>query len=226
MRKGKFIVIDGTDGAGKATQTDLLATRLRKEGYEVAVEDFPQYGKKSAGLVEEYLNGLYGTAKELGPYIPSMFYACDRFAASFRIRENLRKGMIVISNRYVTANMGHQGGKIKNTAARSKYYKWLFDLEFTFFKIPKPDLNLILHMPAGVAQQLVDGKAARSYVQGGKKRDMHEADLAHLKAAEKVYIEISKKFRYPLVECYIDGKILSREAIAEEIFKKVTKVLG
>jgi len=75
--KGKFIVIDGTDGSGKATQTELLVQKLKQQGYEVEVADFPQYGKKSATLVEEYLNGNFGSAKEVGPYRGSIFYAVD-----------------------------------------------------------------------------------------------------------------------------------------------------
>src|SRR3954468_22900663 len=116
MKKGKFIVIDGTDGSGKATQTKLLVKRLQKSGHKVRIEDFPQYGKKSAGPVEDYLNGLYGSADQLGAYIPSIFYAVDRFAASERIRKHLAAGFIVVSNRYVTSNMAHQGGKIANAA--------------------------------------------------------------------------------------------------------------
>lgn len=220
MKKGKLIVIDGTDGAGKATQTALLVKNLRKAGYKVKVEDFPQYGQKSASLVEQYLNGKFGSAGELGPYIPSIFYAVDRFAAARRIKKNLADGYIVVSNRYVTANMGHQGGKIKSAKDRNKYFKWLFELEFGIFKIPKPDLNLILHIPATVAQKLVDKKGGRAYIKE-KKRDLHEADLGHLKQAEKTYLEIARKFRYPVIECYKRGKILSRQEIAKVIWTKV-----
>ena len=224
MAKGEFIVIDGTDGSGKGTQTKLLVKRLQKAGKKVHLEDFPQYGKKSAGPVEDYLNGVYGTAEELGGYIPSVLYAVDRFAASRRIREHLSKGYIVISNRYVTANMAHQGGKMKNAAEKKKYFKWLFELEYNFFKIPKPDLNLILHMPAAVAQKLVDQKGRRYYI-GTKKRDIHEKDLNHLKAAEQTFKEISKQFGYPIIECYQNGRLLSIEEVAELIWKKIkTKV--
>ncbi len=115
---GKFIVIDGTDGSGKGTQTEILVNRLRNLGHDVAMADFPQYGQVSAGLVEEYLNGNYGKAEEVGPYRASIFYACDRYDASFKIRKWLEEGKIVISNRYVTANMGHQGGKISSQKRR------------------------------------------------------------------------------------------------------------
>ncbi|MBI2355597.1 MAG: thymidylate kinase [Candidatus Doudnabacteria bacterium] len=220
--KGKLIIIDGTDGSGKATQTVLLVKRLASQGYKVKTEDFPQYGKKSAGLVEDYLNGLYGTGDELGPYIPSMFYALDRFAASQRIRQHLKEGFIVICNRYVTANMAHQGGKIKNPRKRHKYFKWLFELEYGLLRIPKPDLTLILHVPAKIAHKLVANKERRFYI-GYKKRDIHEKDMKHLAAAEKTFLEISKKFRYPKIDCAPGNKILSIERIHELIWQKVKK---
>ena len=221
--RGKFIVIDGTDGSGKATQTKLLVEELTFSGYQVAMTDFPQYGTKSAGMVEEYLNGKYG---QVGPEAASIFYAIDRFDASFNIRQWLAEGKIVISNRYVTANAGHQGGKIADDTARFKYFKWLNNLEYEIFGIPKPDLNIILHMPAETAQQLVDQKSAkdREYVQG-KKRDLHEADLNHLKNAEKVYLEIAKLFpNTKLVECVEKGNLLSPADVHNKVWELVRRI--
>ena len=219
-KRGRFIVIDGTDGSGKATQTKMLLQRLEKLGKKVYVADFPQYGQKSAGPVEDYLNGLYGTAQQLGAKIPSIFFAVDRFAASSKIREHLEKGYTVISNRYVTANMAHQGGKILNHKLRAEYFKWLFELEYKFFGIPKPDVNLILHVPAKVAQKLVDKKGPRFYI-GSKKRDLHEKDIKHLLAAERTYLEISKKFKYPLIECYQNGVLFTPDQVHQLICKKL-----
>lgn len=226
MKKGKFIVIDGTDGSGKATQTELLAKRLRKEEYKIKIFDFPQYGQKSAGLVEEYLNGKYGSAQEVGPYRGSIFYACDRYDASFEIRKYLEEGKIVISNRYVTANMGHQGGKITNPKERKKYFDWLYDLEYGIFGIPRPDLNIILHVDAAIAQKLVDSKGTRNYIKGQKKRDLHEKDLKHLRDAERVYLEIAKTFpKFHLIKCTENKNIMTREKISELVWKEVKKLL-
>lgn len=223
--KGKFIVIDGTDGSGKATQTKMLVKRLKKTGYPVKVADFPQYGKKSSGLVEEYLNGNYGSAKEVGPYRASIFFACDRYDASFKIKKWLKEGNIVISNRYVTANMGHQGGKIENREKRKKYFSWLYKLEYEIFNIPKPDLNIILHVDAAVAQKLVDSKGIRKYLRG-RKRDLHEKDLKHLRDAERVYIEIGKYFPgFAFIECTKNSRILSREEISDLVWDKLKDVI-
>lgn len=223
QKQGKFIVIDGTDGSGKKTQTDLLIEELKLSGFKTQVTDFPQYGQKSAGMVEEYLNGKYG---QVNPYAASIFYAVDRFDAGFKIREWLNTGHIVISNRYVTANAGHQGGKIADESERIKYFKWLDQLEYTTFNIPKPDLNIILHVPAEVAQEMVDKKdaAQRTYA-GGAKRDLHEADLEHLKNAEKVYLEIAGLFpNTKLVECYEDGKLLSKSDVHNRVWELVRRI--
>jgi len=112
IMKGKFIVIDGSDGSGKATQTKILIDTLKKQKYRIKTIEFPQYGKKSAAMVEQYLTGKYGTANDVGPYVASVFYAVDRYAASFKIRDWLKKGNIVVSNRYVSSNKGHQLTKI------------------------------------------------------------------------------------------------------------------
>ncbi|MEJ0021131.1 MAG: deoxynucleoside kinase [Candidatus Doudnabacteria bacterium] len=224
MKKGKFIVIDGTDGSGKATQTKLLVKRLEKTGVKVKIEDFPQYGQKSAGPVEDYLTGQYGSAEELGAYIPSIFYAVDRFAASRRIKKHLSEGYVVISNRYVTANMAHQGGKIKSPIQREKYFKWLADFEYNFMKIPKPDLEIILHLPPKVSMKLIRQRGPRHYL-GAKRMDIHEKDTKHLIIAESIYLHIAKKFGYKLVESFVDGRLLTPAEVSDKIYPIVKKYL-
>jgi dTMP kinase len=223
-QKGKFVVIDGGDGTGKATQTNLLVEELKLNGYKVEITDFPQYGQKSAGMVEEYLDGKYG---QLNPQAASIFYAIDRFDASFKIRKWLSEGCIVISNRYVTANAGHQGGKISDDNERFKYFKWLNNLEYEIFGIPKPDLNIILHIPAEKTlelmekrRKLVDEKSVH------KKKDLHEADIEHLRNAEKVYLEIAKLFpNTKLVECLKSGELLTPSEVHNKVWELVRRIV-
>lgn len=220
-----FIMIDGIDGSGKSIQAQLLIERLRKENRPVEIISFPRYGLKSAAPIEEYLNGAYGTAEEVGPYRASVLYAVDRFAAAPQIRQWLKDGKIVVANRYVSSNMGHQGGKIHDPEERKKFFAWNDNLEYNIFNIPRPDLNIILHVPADIAQQLVDKKGEREYLKGAK-RDIHEADLHHLKNAEETYLEMALTFpNFGIVECVENGQLLSIEAIHEKIWQIVKKHL-
>lgn len=221
MPKGLFITIEGTDGSGKGTQTTKLVERLKTDGHTVHEISFPQYGKPSAAPVEEYLNGLYGTSEEVGPYRGSILFAVDRYAASKQIRAWLDAGDIVIANRYVNSNMGHQGGKMSDPEERKRYFAWNYTLEYETFGIPKPDINIILHVPAEVAQQLVDKKAAREYLKG-KKRDIHEDDLDHLRQAEEAYLDLASQFPdFELIRCAPDGELMSIDQVHALLWGRV-----
>jgi dTMP kinase len=220
-----FIVVDGTDGSGKATQTSILLEKLKKTGHETAFFDFPQYGQKSAALVEEYLNGKFGPASQVGPYRASIFYACDRYAASFGIRELLAKGTIVVSNRYASSNMGHQTANLPEKADRDSFLAWLDNLEFEIFGIPRPDVVVLLYVPPEVGQNLVAKKAARSYLEGGKKRDLLEDDISHLRKASEAYLYVAKKYGWKVIDCTKDGKLRSIEEISELLWQAVEPLL-
>jgi len=209
---GKLIVIDGPDSVGKSTQTKLLAQRLQKLGFKVLVTDFPRYGEPSAWLVEQYLRGKFGSAKKVGPFVPAIFFAVDRYAAAVEMRQALKQGKILISNRYVTASMAHQGLKIPNQKQRQEFYKWVQELEYNTFGLPKPDFHLFLHMPYKISQSLMNGRK-------GKKKDIHEKDLGHLKKAEQTYLEIAGKFNYKVVHSIINNKLQKPAEINERIWQ-------
>ncbi|MFC1640520.1 dTMP kinase [Patescibacteria group bacterium] len=223
MEKGKLIVIDGTDGAGKETQTRLLVRALKKAGEKVKTLDFPQYHTKSAGLVENYLEGRYGDrASDVDPYVASVFYAVDRYdAAQVKLQKWLDDGAMVILDRYVSANMGHQGAKIKDPIEREQYFDWLFELEFEIFGIPKPDARFILYVDPEVGQKLADRKWTKAQHNLSKK-DIHETDLSHLQQAAKVYRELADILPDTnLIECTEEGNMRSREDIHKEIMARI-----
>ncbi len=221
-----FIVLEGTDGSGKSEQFKKLFARLEKEGHKVATFDFPQYGEPSAFFVEQYLDGKYGGWKEVGPYRASVFYALDRFAVGLKITQAIKRGEIIISNRYVSSNMGHQGAKIKDGKELEEFLKWVKNFEYGIMGIPRPDITIILHMPAEIAQKMVDKKGPREYLKG-KKRDIHEDDLEHLEWAEKVYLKIAELFPndFMVIECVENGKLLSIDEIHKKVYEIVKKRL-
>ncbi len=223
---GKLIVLDGLDGSGKSTQTKLLVQRLRDEGYAVESIDFPQYGSWSAAFVEQYLRGNFGSAEKITPYQASLFYALDRFAAKEKIQQWLRQGKVVISNRYVSANKGHQLGKIASPEEKRHFLAWLNGLEYGLLGIPKPSRTLFLHMTPEIGQTLVDAKGARSYTT--EKRDIHEKDITHLRNAEQAYLfclENDPIENWQRIICFKNNRPRTREEIHEEVYAAVQKVL-
>lgn len=226
MTKGTFIVIEGSDGSGKGTQFKIVSDRLREQGYDIATYDFPQYDQDSSYFVREYLNGNYGSADELGAYTPSLFFALDRFQASQSIKKDLEAGKVVLSNRFIGANLAHQGQKIDDETERTKYYDWLYDLEFNILGIPKPDVNIVLLVPAEIAQKLVDLKEARSYTD--KKRDIHEADLNHLTRAVAAYEKLCEQFpeQFTAIQSTQGDELLSIPDVTELIWEKVSSRLS
>lgn len=222
MKQGLFILLEGTDGSGKTTQTKLLVDRLTEEGYAVEQISFPQYGKPSAAMVESYLRGDFGSAEDVGPYRASVFFAVDRYAASAQIRQWLSAGKTVIANRYVASNMAHQGGQIADMEKRAAYLEWEYHLEYTVFEIPKPDINIILHMPAEESKRLIDARTKAGTHDHTDVRDIHEEDLHHLKRAEAAYLDIARAFpEYSIIECVVDGSILPPPAIHEHVWSLI-----
>ncbi len=218
---GAFFVIEGSDGSGKGTQFKLLAERLQQNGYDVEVFDFPQYSQPSSFFVSEYLNGNYGTADEVGPYISSLFFALDRYHAASKIRKALDSGKIVLSNRYTSSNMAHQGTKLDHRDERRGFYIWLDNLEFELLGIPRPTKHFVLHVDPTTAQKLVDKKSAREYTD--KKRDIHEADLSHLKKAVEVYDELCQLFPrdFTRIDCMRSGEVLEIPEVSKLIWESV-----
>lgn len=214
-----FIVIDGTDGSGKATQTKLLVKRMAKEGMDVETIAFPQYGKKSAGPVEQYLSGAYGASGDVTARQASVLYAVDRFDASHQIREWLQQGKHVIADRFVGSNMGHQGSKINDESERKAFYAWNDAFEHDLMDIPRPDVNLVLHVPTDITLELTRDRALKSQLG----HDVHEADANHLRAAERTYLELTELFeRFHLIECVDQGHLLTPKKIHELIWTYVT----
>ena len=206
-----LIVLEGTDGSGKSTQFRLLLARFKKTRRPLATLKFPQYGKKSSGLVEEYLAGKYGKKPEaVSPYAASLFYALDRFDAAAKIKTWLEGGTTVLLDRYVDSNAGHQGGKIRSPAARKKFLQWLYDMEYRILGIPRPDIVIILHASASINTALL----------AHKKRDIHEQSARHLKDTERAYLWLAAKYpkNHRVIECAPQGKLLPPDEIHERIW--------
>lgn len=222
---GVFLVIEGTDGSAKGTQFKLLKESLEQDGYDVACFDFPQYDQPSSYFVKEYLNGNYGSAEGVGPYTGSLFYALDRYQAAGSIKKALNEGKVVLANRFTGSNMAHQGTKFAHPEERRGYFIWLDNLEFQMLGIPRPDKSIVLRVPAETAQQLVDQKEQRDYTE--KKRDLHEADLNHMRRSVEVYDDLCQLFPkdFTRIDCIRGDELLDIDTIHKLIRETIQPLL-
>ena len=222
---GKLIIIEsGSDASGKATQTKILYERLINEGYNVKKVEYPNYESNSSALVKMYLNGDFGkNATDVDPYIASTFYAVDRYASyKTEWEEFYKNGGIILADRYTTSNMVHQASKM-DEKYRDKYLDWLFDYEYNFYKIPKPNGVIFLDVPVEISQELM--KDRKNKINGDSKKDIHESDIKYLKKSYNNSIYIANKYNWIKINCVINNNLRSIEDINDEIYENVKRII-
>jgi len=215
-----FIVIDWIDGSWKGTQVKILEEKLKEIWKTVKILDYPRYNEKSCFAVSKYLNWEYWknvTAKQA-----SIFYAIDRFDDSFNFMKDLKKYDYIISNRYVSASMIHQAGKISNKEERQEFLDWLYDLEYNIFKMPIPDKTIFLNVSPKTSQRLVLNKEEREYLTNWKKMDIHEENKDHLINAHASALDVVQKYDdWIKLDCEKNWKMLSIDTVTQMILKEI-----
>lgn len=224
QRKGKLVVIDGTDGSGKGTQTELLLKYLDEKKIKNKYIDFPRYYTSFHGqMVGRYLSGEFGSLESSSPYLTSLFYAMDRLTARDEIVDWLEEGNTVIANRYTTSSMAFQTARIAKEK-REEFLKWLYDMEYKEHKLPKEDLVIFLYVPVEISQKLIEQKEKREYA-NGQKKDINEANVAYQQEVLSLYLELAKKHSHWEVITCVDskGNLLSVEKVHAKILSTLAK---
>ena len=223
---GKLFAIDGTDGSGKQTQFNKLCERLSKEGIDYRTVSFPNYESESSSLVKMYLSGKFGeNANDVSAYIASTFYAADRYA-TFKTEGYLdyyNNGGIILADRYTTANMVHQAGKILDPQERKKFLDWLWDFEFNLYKLPVPTRVFFLNMPTDYALKLIKDRENKFTHQSQK--DIHERDENHLLNSYNAACSLVNTYDWCEIKCVKNNEIRTIEDIHEEIYTEIKKYI-
>lgn len=218
-RKGKLIVVDGGDGSGKATQSELLKIYLEKQGKKVKYMDFPRYYSSFHGrVVGRFLTGEFGTLDSVSPYLAALSYALDRASAKEEMDQWLTHGGILLSNRYATSSMAHQAAKLPQEK-RKEFIAWLDEMEYKVHKIPREDVVIYLFVPWQIGYELTKKKADRKYSNG--KLDIAEADIRHRIESEAMYLQLAKERKnWIKIDC-VDaaGAMLPKEIIHTKIIE-------
>jgi len=206
-----LICIEGTDGSGKKTQSEMLVNYFKDKGQNVRIVAFPNYESISSGPVKMYLGGEFGErASCLDSYQASSLYAVDRLCTMKTIMNELSEDTVIIFDRYVSSNMLHQAGKIEDDNERDIFLDWIDNFEFNVLKLPRPDKVFFLDLPPKIAFDVANTRESQKT---GNKIDIHERDLNHIKDAYNSAKFSAKKFGWVTIPCVDKGERLTVEQV-------------
>ena len=200
MRKGKIIVIEGIDKAGKGTQSNLLQSRLlinalKFSGNACTIMDFPDYTTPIGQEIRAFLDGNRNYTLETKHVLMS----ANRWEKKKEIESLIENGTIIIMNRYYQSNLVYG-------VSHGLNLKWLLNLDKG---LPKEDVVIVLEVNPNTSYQRVPGN-----------RDAFEIDRKLLTKVHKNYRKLAKQFNWKV----INGERVSGE-VHNEIMKIVIKVI-
>ena len=136
--RGRFVCIEGVDGSGKTTQAKRLVRNLRGKGYDAVYTTEP-----SAGEIGTLIRSFVLTRKSRVPIaLEALLFAADRVDhVQTDVEPLLKRGKIVVCDRYVCSSLAYQG-------AAGLDLNWMDCInQFAL----KPDLTLFLDVPPEAA---------------------------------------------------------------------------
>ena len=220
---GKIIVIEGTDCSGKETQSKLLKSYLEQNGIKVATFSYPQYNTPTGKIIGGPLLGKpsicpswFDNYVEVDSKVASLYFAADRRASLPVLKDLINNNEIVIIDRYIYSNMGHQGSKIENKEERLKMYKFLETLEFDLLELPRPDLVIFLYLPYSYGEEIKKNRA--------EKLDEAEKSQIHQIKSERTYLELTELYGFEKIDCFTNGTVKTREEINKEVISHIKKL--
>ena len=201
-KRGRFIVIEGIDGAGKTTQIELLAERLRAEGRTVHVTAEPT-ASVSGGLLRDALGGISNrTACEM-----AALFVLDRIFHNVNpngINAMLEKGIDVICDRYYYSSLAYQGSQTD--------FEWVKNMNLCCPEIRIPDLCIFL--------DLAPEESLKRISKGRTTTELYEK-LDTLESVRKRFFEVFEILKDRDNVKVIDTTGDSIEEVAEKIFAEM-----
>lgn len=162
----KFIVIEGVDGCGGNTQTNLLKKYFGKEN--VLFLSFPAYNTKIGKLIDDFLHKRI----VLNSDVELLLYFGDILQFKEDILKALKENKNVICDRYFTSTIAYQGERA-------------LKLNQTF-NLPEPDLCFLLDISGKESQK------RKTKEKGIQNLDKNESNLLFLESVREKYLENAK----------------------------------
>lgn len=174
MAKGKIIVLEGTDKAGKTTQSRMLAEAIKALGKVCVVVDFPDYTTPIGQEIRAFLDGRRDYPAEA----KHLLFSANRWEKKKEIESMVESGTVVVMNRYWQSNL------IYGTA-NGMDASWLLRLDKG---LPKEDLMMVILVKPGVST-----KRAETL-------DAFESDRELASRAYRNYLKFAKKFKWKVID--------------------------
>lgn len=190
MGKGKIIVIEGSDKAGKGTQSRLLVDALKLSGKVCVIIDFPDYTTPIGAEIRAFLDGKRNYPNEL----KHILFSANRWEKKREIESMVDNGTIIIINRYYQSNLAYGISNGLNI-------NWLLNLDKG---LPKEDLVIVLE----VSSKMLYQRTAAEY------NDTFEKDQKLMADVHKNYRFLARKFKWKIINGEKD-----REEVHQDIMK-------
>jgi dTMP kinase len=195
LRKGKIIVIEGIDKAGKTTQAKLLQKKL---GSKCVKFDFPDYSTPVGKEIKKFLDGKRNYSDE----VKMILLSANRWEKKAEIQRVIGKGTTIIMNRYYQSNLVY---------GMSKGLKldWLLALDKG---LPRADLVIVIDIKTNT---LVT-RSKNSIV------DTFEKDVELIRKVKKNYRILANKFNWRIIDGEKSVDDVHDEVL--KIVKKIVKI--
>lgn len=172
--RGKIIVIEGTDKAGKGSQSRMLAETLKASGKVCVILDFPDYTTSVGMEIKAFLEGK----RDYLPEVEHLLFSANRWEKKKEIESMLENGTIIVMNRYWQSNLVYG-------VANGMDINWLLRLDKG---LPKEDIVLVILVNPNIS-------AKRAEMQ-----DAFESDPQLAAKAYKNYLKFAKQYRWKVID--------------------------
>ncbi len=172
--KGKIIVIEGTDKAGKTIQSRMLMEALKMSGKICVTLDFPDYTTPIGMEIRAFLDGRRDYPAE----VKHLLFSANRWEKKKEIESMIENGTIVIMNRYWQSNLIYGAASGMDTS-------WLLRLDKG---LPKEDIVLVLLVNTSVSTKRAETQ------------DVFEADVQLAARAYKNYLKFAKQYKWKVLD--------------------------
>lgn len=202
MNKGKFITIDGVEGAGKSTQIDLICSYLHRKGIEVVRTREPggtDIGEKIRSVLLDVDNKEMHSDTEL-----LLMFSSRNELIQNKIIPALNDGKWVISDRFTDASFAYQGGgRMLSLDRIAKLENWVLG---SF----KPDLTFLLDISVEIGMTRVEARNAKDRIE--------QEERAFFERVRSVFIERSKIYPDRI-------KLINAERSVDEIQTQIQSII-